>query len=306
MVFSRIQEDIFLQTPEGYGMMKRKEVRKMMKRVFCLLFAGCILLSLTACGLFVYDRYRGKHRELYTVAVNNVFGTKGYMSNGEVLYDPEICVLETDDYGRKLFFYSEYYPEVNSDTQELELGFGMAFLVMQKSEKGYVYYYRDECYIPYFDTEHNWDSISKKLDTAILEQLKELNDWNRPINTENCVKIKISDQKPNGKLCPTDDAFDAIIYPYEVKNGYTGQDKRIYHHSYYSETDAYGRELHYVFGMTVNKTAAGETEAGYYEYAIIFDTDGTCSEDGIVKITDIKESYAAISELKQKNNWNAQ
>ena len=52
--------------------------------------------------------YAGKDRDLYTAAVANVFGAYGNISNGEVCYSPVMTVIETDDYGRKLYFYSEY------------------------------------------------------------------------------------------------------------------------------------------------------------------------------------------------------
>ena len=56
-------------------------------------------------------------------------------------------------------FYSEYY-DYSLDSQ---INYGMAFVVMQYSKDGYAYYYADECYIPYFDTTSDWNSISEQM-----------------------------------------------------------------------------------------------------------------------------------------------
>lgn len=274
-------------------------MKRIIKSASCILFSFIILFSFVACGFFNYGGYRGEYEDLYTVAVNNVFAVRGHLSNGEVLYDPEIHILETDEYGRTLFFYSEYY-----DSSVDQLDYGMAFVVMQKSENGYAYYYRDKCYTLYFDITSDWDTISENLDTEILEQLKELNDWGQEINNDACTKAKINDEKPEGKLRPRRYEFDEIIYPYEVKNGYTGEDDDFCQFSIYCETDSYGRELHYVYGATVNKADNGENVVGHYDYAIILNADGSCSENGIVKISNIEDSLALIDELKENNNWN--
>ena len=76
----------------------------------CCFFAFCIIvLLISSCGFLNYSGYSGEHTDMYAVAVNNIFGVQGHISNGEVIYDPEIHIVETDNYGRTLFFYSEYY-----------------------------------------------------------------------------------------------------------------------------------------------------------------------------------------------------
>ena len=103
----------------------------------CCFFAVCIIAFLSSsCGLLNYSGYSGEHTDLYAVAVNNIFGVQGYLSNGEAVYDPEIHIVETDNYGRTLFFYSEYYDALDS-----QINYGMAFVVMQYSKDGYAYYY---------------------------------------------------------------------------------------------------------------------------------------------------------------------
>lgn len=272
-------------------------MRSAVKIIFFVFCAFILAFSLTAC---VFSGYDGEHKDLYTVAVNNVFAVHGYLSNGEVSYNPEIYIIEKDDYGRTLFFYSEYY----DDSSDPQADYGMAFVIMQKSENGYAYYYQDKCYVPYFDTTSDWDTISDKIDNAILERLKELNDWGREFNGEKCLKVKINSKKPKGELRPRDYEFDEIIYPYEVKNGYDGEDDSFCKFSIYCEADSYGRELHYVYASTMNEEENGEKVFEYYSYAIILDAEGICSENGIVKISNLEDSLKQINELKQNNNWN--
>ena len=270
-----------------------------MKKAVCVLFTMITLFSFAACGLLNYGGYRGEYQDMYAVAVNNIFGIHGYLSNGEVLYDPEIRIVETDDFGRTLFFYNEYY-----DSDSSEMDYAMAFVIMQKSEDGYGYYYRDKCYVPYFDTTCDWTVISQKMDSGMLEQFKECNDWNQEFQNERCAKVKISGKKPEGKLRPKTHALDKIIYPYELRNGYTGEDDSFCKFSLYCESDAYGRELHYAYGMTMNTDENGEHVFGYYEYAIVLNADGTCPTNGIVKIANPEDSHAIVNELKQNTHWN--
>lgn len=273
-------------------------MRKARKTIACFISGLIVLLSLSACN---YDGYKGEHTDLYSVAVNNIFGVFGYLSNGEVLYDPEIHVIETDDFGRTLFFYNEFYTYSSKN----EIDYGMAFVIMQFSTNGFAYYYEDECYLPYFDTTSEWDVISEKIDADYLEQLKEANDWNKELNIDRCKEIKITNKKPDGELQPSDSDFDKIIYPFEVKNGYSGEDKSFCRFSVYCSKDSYDRELHFVYGSTINDAENDGKKVDIYKYAIILNADGSCSDNGIARISNIEDSLAIINELKQNNNWNS-
>ena len=126
-------------------------------------------------------KYEGEHPNLYTVAVNNVFGAWGYMSNGEAVYDPDIEVIEKDSYGRVLFFYDERF------------SFGTALVIMQASDENEVSYYLDHCYYPYMYSEDSpYDATYRDLFTEKeISDLKKLNDWNKPINGEKCTSSPI-------------------------------------------------------------------------------------------------------------------
>lgn len=278
-------------------------VKKVMK-ILALGTVACIVLYIAFIAImlliFSYKGYHGKDQDLYSVAVNNVFAVRGEHFNGEVSFDPKIHIIETDDYGRTLFFYNEY----SDGSTKTECDYGMAFVIMQSSKDGYAYYYPDKCYIPYFDTVSNWETILAQLEPDYFDAFKMDNDWNSELVEEKCAKVKISNKKPKGVLRPKDDAFDKIIYLYEMRNGYTGTDSSFYKFSIFSEADRYGKELHYVYGMTKNTLRNGQYVFDTYEYAIIFNADGTCGKNGIIRIPTPADSRAAIHELKENNNWN--
>ncbi len=263
----------------------------------------CLALSMLIphlCSCFAITKYLGDHTDLYTVAVNNVFAIDGYMSNGEVIYDPVIEVIETDEYGRVLFFYDEYY----DDSIQPSIGYGMAFVIMQKSEDGYVYFYQDDCYVPYFDVVDEFDEVMKRVDPEVLEALKARNDWDLEPDESKYTKAQISNKKPEGKLRVRDYEFDEVVYPYAKANGYEGSDTSISRSSEYCNSDLYGRELYYVFGMSSEDDGQGGTVYARYVYAVIVSPGKKFSDDPIVEITDPTESYEKIRWLKRQNNWN--
>lgn len=66
---------------------------KDMKKIPYIVVSICLLMFLLPILHFfvmattVYVTYSGDAPHLYSVAVNSVFGTKGYKSNGEVGFD---------------------------------------------------------------------------------------------------------------------------------------------------------------------------------------------------------------------------
>ena len=185
-----------------------------MKRIFTFCITLMITLALCSCG---YSGYRGEHTDLYTVAAHNIFCTFGYIAEGETSSDPIIHIVETDDYGRTLFFYNEY----SSSQWDSGPGYGIAFVIMQKSADGYAYYYRDRCYLPYYGTWDDWENIWNRTDPAKLDALKADNDWNQEFREEKCAKLRITNEKSEGTLKPRRYELDKYIYPAAVSCGYT-------------------------------------------------------------------------------------
>lgn len=275
--------------------------------IFLFLCILAVPLTFSSCS---YRGYRGDHADLYTVAVNNVFGISGHTGNGEISYDPAIDILETDDYGRTLFFYNESY-DTGTD-------YSMAFVIMQKSEDGYVYYYQDDCYIPFFDDSDHFyhgnqgseDYLrAQELATEEVAALKERNDWNKPFDAGKCTKTKIDTDKPEGKINVKTWTFDDEIYAYAKQHGYEGTDDNACRWFEYCNADAEGKELYYVYCHRADDDGSGGTTYSYADYAVIVHTDDSIfknieiGEHAIVEITNPADAYELIQQLKQQNDW---
>ena len=279
-----------------------KIIGHILKAIGILILAAIILIVLVTILLLRscnYTGYGGEHTDLYTVAVNNVFGLSGYNSNGEVLYDPVIEIIETDEHGRVLFFYDEYY----DDSIDPTINYGMAFVIMQKSEDGYVYYYQDTCYAPYFDTRDDFHTVMECVDPLLIEDLKARNDWNEEIDEARCTTAKMQKQKSKGELIEYDWQLDKVIYSYAKANGYQGTDKRHCRFFKYCNADANGKELYYVYCTSADRDGTGETVYNSYVCAVIVNPDGSFSEHAVVEIPDPTESYERIQTLKEQNGW---
>ena len=279
---------------------------KKIVRFICVIFLSTIaLLGITACKPY---RYKGDYIELFSVAVNNLFGAKGYQVFESYDFHPFIDVLETDDYGRTLFFFTEdaggFYGVTDGRA------FGTAIFIMQKSDDEFVYFYQDDCYIPYRMPKGLTSIPEDYRDDLPLEQiktLKERNDWNREMNLGKCTKAEISDQDPSGKLKASE--CEPIIKEYAKQNGYNGDDT-LFRYEIFCNSDSYGRELYYVYG--VGRDVLGEgvsptSKTQYYEFAVIFEPDNSCSMESICEVSsDSLDYYEKIIELKKLAHWNQQ
>ena len=268
-----------------------------MKKLVSLVVVTVLFVSMLTGCIF---RYRGDHIDLYTVAGNNVFGADGYRFNGEVSYDPYIEVIEKDNYGRVLFFYDEGYRSK----------YGTAIVIMQKSEDSFVYYYQDICQIPYVRSEDEYYvelGYNDMFSNEQIESLKEVNNWNKPIDLDKCTKAEIYNRKGDeGPMKISNNEFEKAIKSYVRDHGYSGDDY-IYRYSRYCNTDKYGREIYYVYG--VGRDANGEgvsttSESKEYHFAIIFNPDRSCPKENVCEITTDSEFYNTVEQLKENCGWN--
>ena len=259
---------------------------------FYLLIILLLIMILYSCN---YHGFGGERTDLYAVAVNNVFGINGYESNGEAIYDPTIEVIETDEYGRTLFLYDEFYYG--------DIGFERAFVIMQKAENGYAYYYQDDCYAPCFETEQDFEKLMDQVDPSIIEELKERNDWNREINESKCTTAKIKKKKPEGKIGISESTVDSAIYKYAKANGYTGTDERTTMLMRYCNSDSSGSELYYVYCMSMDDDGQGGIIYEPHFYAVIVSPNKMIYDGAIAEITDVEEYYEIINDLKERNGW---
>ena len=286
---------------------------KKSKLLFILIYTVVTTIVLSSCNFLctVFDySYDGDHEDLYTVAVNNIFGIYGHTNNGEISYNPEISIIEEDKYGRVLFFYNERYGR-GAD-------YDMAFLIMQKSDDKYVYYYQDSCYFPFFDTSdyfYDGHDDSEEYKNALepakeqIEELKNNNDWNKNLKLEKCTKTKISNEKPEGDNMSLgyEEDLNAAIYSYAKKNGNKGTDDDPVHSYKYCNRDINGKELYYVYCIRSYTNESNEVEYLDNYYAVIISTNDNYGidipEKSIIEITDVTKSYEIIKQLKAQNNW---
>lgn len=269
---------------------------KKIKSLILTLFLSFLALSLTACNF----NYTGTHKDLYTVAVYNLFGALGHITNGKAVYNPNIDIIETANYGRTLYYYEE------------SGFFGRAIVIMQKSEDNYVYYYQDDCYTPYcyadslmYPKHLDYSDIFSEEDFV---KLKERNDWNKEIYIEKCTKTQIIDnRKPKGTLDIKDKEFEKAIKAYVITLGYKGDDN-IFRVARYCNTDKYGRELYYVYGIGRDVDGEGvspSSKSQDFKFAMIFNPDKTCPIDNIYDISDTSINYyEVVMSLKHSVGWN--
>lgn len=272
---------------------------KKLKVIVCILLLTFVTFSLVACQAY----YSGPHWELYSVAVNNIFGAAGFGDDGEALPNPDIDIIEVDDYGRVLFFYNEY---PNYSKQQ----YRSAIVIMQHYDAGdyrWVYYYQDDCYLPYLGDETPYPVGYRNLfSEEEVTALKELNDWNKALNLDKCTKAPRSNQKPDGALKIKDKDFEKAIKPIVQKLGYKGDDN-IYRYYNYCNTDKYGRELYYVYGVGRDVYGEGVSPTSKdqeFEFAMIFNPDKTCPAENIYVLTDKTLTFDALKQLKQTVGWN--
>lgn len=89
----------------------------------------------------------------------------------------DVILVEKDEYGRELYRYKSEgsYTNVFSDFADTSDAYSCVnvYLIIQKTDKNYVYCYDNQCYIyvPSFESDNN-DAV---------EILKEENDWNEPL-----------------------------------------------------------------------------------------------------------------------------
>ncbi len=240
--------------------------------------------------------YGGEHPDLYTVAINNIFGAQGYHHNGEVPFDPYIEIIETDSQGRVLFLYDE-----SND-------FGTALVIMQATDGEHVFYYQDDCYYPYAYSEPTpYDAKYTDLFTEEeIDALKELNDWNEPLNTAKYTSATIAYRKGEGALELDDDDFEEAIRAYADTLGYLDDDT-LYRYHEYCGRDKYGKEIYYVYAIgdyALGEGVSPDSSTHYFNLALIFNADGSCPLSNIYEIAEETNLYNYIRAFKDNCGWN--
>ena len=261
---------------------KSKILALILVLVFCTAFSGC-----------VYKGYTGENPELCSIAWASVPTLFGYRSNGEAVYDAEVNILQTDDYGRVLYSYNE-----SRDGNTFFL------LIMQYKDDLNAYYYDDDCYL--FIHLESKDSPLDLTDSEI-QALKEANDWGKPIDQSKCTSTQIVTKKPTGNLKLKNDFFEGIIRKHHENSGRYIHPKNLnfVSHFRFFTTDNYGREIITVY--TYFEEYTEKTELRYsFVFLVLVNPDKTVNEKAeiLLNTAQMQNVSDAVKQLKAQNGWN--
>ena len=135
---------------------------------------------LTSCG---YSGYSGDRLDLFSVAVNSVLFVNGYSWGADFACDPHIEIIDEDSYGKTMFLYREDYYKGS------DISFS-ALIVCQGSNEKEVFYYEDVNYIVKEQEPYTATSI-ERFTIDEIEYLKSVNDWNKEIDYDRCIRKEI-------------------------------------------------------------------------------------------------------------------
>ena len=162
-----------------------------------------VLIIMLSSTLACYPKYEIECPEFYTVAVNSLLWNRGYSFSADATIAPDISVVETDEYGRILFQYTEKY-----FSQDIAFS---SLLILQSSDEEFVYFYEDVNLACKEKPPYAVEQV--KFDQAQIDDLKTKNDWNMPINIDKCVKKRIINEKMDVPI--DDNTFEEVFSSYE-------------------------------------------------------------------------------------------
>ena len=194
-----------------------------MKKIIKYLILIVLVPLIASCrDLYLYQ---GNDPELYSIALESVIGSRSYVMN-------QVLRIEEDTYGRVLFaFIGDNIYVMNSDQSE-----AIAIVIAQKTDSNFAYYYDSSnaiaaISIHSLDEELTLKHIESYFDEAEIENLKEKNDWNKPINDEHLFRTEVTRKKTceidRRELRPYEDLLEGNMSSGSVqcygedRNGYT-------------------------------------------------------------------------------------
>ena len=252
-----------------------------------------VLLTVFSTGCF-YRGYIGEYPEAYTVALSNIPGLHGYSGNGEAIWDPYISIIEKDGYGRTLFSYSEN-------------GINEFIIAVQQSDEENVLYYPDDCYVFIENASENDNgNVSDFANQNEYEALKELNDWEKPIDESKCESAEIIKIRQDGRIRPNDALFEKIVREYHENSGRNIHPANISFvgHFDYLCSDDFGKELFVVY--TGFEEYTDKTKIQYnYTFLVVLNPDMSYDASTVVIIEDITTPANQMKTIKDQNGWNA-
>lgn len=294
-----------------------------MKKIISLLSCGIVLfislMGLSAC-LFNCENpfpYGGEHKELYTTAIYSIPTASGYMHHGEGAYNADIYVWEQDDYGRTLFAYCEDYQNRV-----------FALVVSQGNDETHAYFYPDANYaLTIIESDRLYEGADKEYLKSRTEdfylqkrdELKQKNDWNKPIDKSKCVRYSITDHKTLGEdlFLFSDDQCNQILNAYTATLNLPNPENKPHRTHGIRQIDANGKLLHEIHGVHRyydNPNWKYPDTFTWYNIIlwVITDKDGNYDkESGImVMFSDANQTNTAfvynaeeVLKFKEQNGW---
>ena len=264
-----------------------------MKKINITIIIALIFL----CTLIVAcepPAYAGKNPELFKVGAHNIIGSLSR-------YSTDTSIVETDSYGRVLFFYyfrSNVFLDICN-------GFFVAACIAQKSDDEMVYFYEDICVKVFAYDSHmllggNVPETLQYIPEEDIEMLKEENDWERPLNDELMSSRPIDglvyDARNKG-IYGDIDARDAFLKMFP-------QPEERYLDFVLVGVDEDGKSVYYFRTLDVIIANGETTRIEHDSYIMLFNKDGSFDpENSVMPIDDILNCQSIIHELKVKNGW---
>ena len=289
-----------------------------MKRIISLLLILISLFGLSSCIFENPYPYRGEYKELYTTAIYSIPDAEGYMYHGEGAYNSDIYIWEQDNYGRKLFSYCEDYGNQI-----------FALVISQASDETNVYFYPDINYaLTFIASDYSYegatdDHLKNKTKEFYMEskdELKEKNDWNKPIDKSKCVSYTITDHKILGEnIYSLNEAqCNEILNEYTKTLNLPNPEKYPHRYNTVLQIDTTGKVLHSIHGVHRHYDNPDwentNDKSTWYDITlwVITDNDGNYDkENGVMvmysKANESDDSFVYnpddILEFKNKNGW---
>ena len=245
-----------------------------MKKILLMLLL-ILATILSSCG---HSGYSGNQPDLFSVAINSVLYLNGYSWDADFQCDPTIEIIEEDSYGRTMFTYYEKYYKGG------DISFS-ALIICQVSNEKEVFYYEDINYI--IKEQTLYSKTTEKFTDDEIAYLKFVNDWNKEINYDKCVRKDISKSKqqiPNEK-----EIHNLLVEKFALVNG---------EYSLFMDylTDNMDESKYIVFGYV--RKSYGE---GIYFIGLV-EVDDSINLNTIVP-SNVFDYKAEFIEFKEVNDW---
>ncbi|MDR2585870.1 MAG: hypothetical protein LBC84_06595 [Prevotellaceae bacterium] len=287
-------------------MKQNKKIKHVKKRIIVIgvflmfpMFFGCagMINFVLGCN----GKYKKNHPALYSVAVNSVLGTTGFIPDGHGPFPSLISLIEEDSLGRVMFVYYE-----RKKISRFSL------IISQKSDGEYAYYYPDYNFISISGPPGSWFTDTSECTKAGLtflncaftkfkdeeiEELRRKNDWNMPIDIDKCERAEIVRRKPRG---PVRKSVVRSFYRNALEDDANYNSSR----PVFFAEDNYGRSMYLAYGKWGSGRYFGE---GFDRRVVVlfFQLDGSYDvNNGVMELTDLNNYQDDLRTFKARNNWN--